>query len=54
MTIISEGTKRKLTLLLLAEELGNVSNTCQIMGYLPDTFHEVCLGFQVGGVAARD
>ena len=41
MTTHSERTKRKLSLLQLAEELGNVSKACQIMGYHRDTFYEV-------------
>src|SRR5262249_2200913 len=42
----------KLSLLQLAEELGNVSKACKIMGYHRDTFYEVKRAFQVGGVAA--
>ena len=38
MTAMTESTKRKLSLLQLAEELGNVSKACQIMGYHRDTF----------------
>ena len=53
MPTITESTKRKLSLLQLAEELGNVSKACQIMGYHRDTFYEVRRAFQVGGVAAR-
>ena len=52
MPTITESTKRKLSLLQLAEELGNVSKACQIMGYHRDTFYEVRRAFQVGGVAA--
>ena len=52
MTANTEGTKRKLSLLQLAEEIGNVSKACQIMGYQRDTFYEVRRAFQVGGVAA--
>lgn len=52
MTAITESTKRKLSLLQLAEELGNVSKACKIMGYHRDTFYEVRRAFQVGGVAA--
>jgi molybdenum-dependent DNA-binding transcriptional regulator ModE len=33
MTALSHSTKRKLSLLQLAEELGNVSKACKIMGY---------------------
>ncbi|MCC5809173.1 MAG: hypothetical protein JJU06_02270 [Ectothiorhodospiraceae bacterium] len=32
MTTVSQSTKRKLSLLQLAEELGNVSRACKIMG----------------------
>ena len=52
MPAITESTKRKLSLLQLAEELGNVSKACRIMGYHRDTFYEVRRAFQVGGVAA--
>jgi transposase InsO family protein len=52
MTATSQSTKRKLSLLQLAEELGNVSKACQIMGYHRDTFYEVRRAFQVGGVGA--
>jgi transposase InsO family protein len=52
MTTVSQSTKRKLSLLQLAEELGNVSKACQIMGYHRDTFYEVQKAFKVGGVAA--
>lgn len=52
MTALTESTRRKLSLLQLAEELGNVSKACQIMGYHRDTFYEVRRAFQVGGVAA--
>ncbi|MDJ0853042.1 MAG: helix-turn-helix domain-containing protein [Myxococcota bacterium] len=49
MTALSQSTRRKLSLLQLAEELGNVSKACRIMGYHRDT--EVRRAFQVGGVA---
>ena len=39
MPAITVSTKRKLSLLQLAEELGNVSKVCRIMGYGRDTFH---------------
>jgi hypothetical protein len=51
MTASSQSTRRKLSLLQLAEELGNVSKACKIMGYHRDTFYEVKRAFQVGGVA---
>jgi len=52
MTTVSQSTKRKLSLLQLAEELGNVSRACRIMGYHRDTFYEVQKAFKTGGVAA--
>jgi transposase InsO family protein len=52
MATTSQSTRRKLSLLKLAEELGNVSKACDIMGYHRDTFYEVRRAFQVGGVAA--
>nr|WP_290630553.1 helix-turn-helix domain-containing protein [Aquisalimonas sp.] len=52
MTTVSQSTKRKLSLLQLAEELGNVSKACKIMGYHRDTFYEVQKAFKVGGVSA--
>ena len=48
----SQGIKRKLSLLALAEELDNVSKACRLMGFHRDTFYEVRRAFQVGGVAA--
>src|SRR5215831_21419049 len=52
MTAQTQSTKRKLSLLQLAEELGNVPKACKLMGYHRDTFYEVRRAFQVGGVAA--
>ena len=52
MTALTQSTRRKLSLLQLASELGNVSKACQIMGYHRDTFYEVRRAFQVGGVSA--
>ncbi len=52
MTAKTESTKRKLSLLQLGEELGNVSKACKIMGYHRDTVYEVRRAFQVGGEAA--
>jgi hypothetical protein len=52
MTTLSQSTKRKLSLLQLAEGLGNVSNACKLMGYHPDTFYEGRRDFQAGCVAA--
>ena len=52
MTALPQSTRRKLSLLKLAEELGNVSKACRIMGYHRDTFYEIKRAFQVGGVHA--
>lgn len=52
MTALPQSTRRKLSLLKLAEELGNVSRACRIMGYHRDTFYEIKRAFQVGGVHA--
>ena len=52
MAALAQSIRRKLSLLQLAEELGNVSKACQIIGYHRDTFYEVKRAFQVGGVAA--
>lgn len=51
MTATGHSTRRKLSLLQLAEELGNVSNACKLMGYHRGTFYKVKLAFQIGGVA---
>lgn len=52
MAALSQSTRRKLSLLQLAEELHNVSRACRIMGYHRDTFYEIRRVFQVGGIAA--
>jgi hypothetical protein len=52
VTALSQSTKRKLSLLQLADELGNVARACKVMGYHRDTFYEVRRAFQMGGVAA--
>jgi transposase InsO family protein len=52
MTAQEQIIKRKLSLLQLAEELGNVSKACDIMGYHRDSFYEIRRAFQVGGTAA--
>jgi transposase InsO family protein len=52
MTALAQSTRRKLSLLKLAEELGNVSKACQVMGYHRDSFYEIKRAFQVGGVHA--
>ena len=52
MTALSQSIKRTLSLLQLAEELGNVAKAAKIMGFHRDTFYEVRKAFQSGGVAA--
>ena len=51
MTALSQSTKRKLSLLQLVEELGNVAKACKIMGCHRDTLYEVRRAFPTGGVA---
>ena len=51
MTALPQSTRRKLSLLQLAEELKNVSKACKIMGYHRDTFYEIKRAFQIGGTA---
>ncbi len=41
MSASSQRTKHKLSLLQLAEELGNVSKACQLMGHHRDSFYEI-------------
>jgi len=52
MTVVVQSTKRKLSLLQLAEELGNVSKAFKIMGYHRDSFYEIRRAFQVRGTGA--
>ena len=44
--------KHKTGLLNLAEELGNVSKACQMMGYSRDTFYRYKSAVDEGGVEA--
>ena len=44
--------KHKLGLLSLAEELGNVSKACQVMGLSRDTFYRYKAAVDDGGVEA--
>ena len=44
--------KNKLGLLKLAEELGNISRACKIMGYSRDTFYRYQDAVNDGGVEA--
>ena len=51
MTALSQGTRRKHSLLQLAAELDNVSKACRIMSYHRDTFYEIRRAFQVNGIS---
>ena len=44
--------KHKVGLLHLAEELGNVSQACKVMGYSRDTFYRYRQAVDEGGFAA--
>lgn len=44
--------KNKLGLLNLAEELGNVSRACKVMGYSRDTFYRYKQAVDEGGLEA--
>ena len=44
--------KHKVGLLKLAEELGNVSQACKVMGYSRDTFYRYRQAVEAGGVEA--
>jgi len=52
VTAQTHSIKRKLSLLQLAEELGNVTRPCRIIGFDRDSFYEIQRAFQTGGVAA--
>ena len=41
--------RRKLSLLQLAQELGNVSKACRIVGYSRQQFYEIRRNFQLHG-----
>ena len=53
MTALTQSIKRKLSLLQLAEELGNVAKAAKIMGFHRDSFYEVRRAFQAGGGFVR-
>ena len=49
----TESAKHKLSLIRLAEELGNVSKACEITGYSRQSFYDIRRrAFQVDGMAA--
>ena len=45
--------RRKLSLLQLAQELGNVSKACRIVGYSRQQFYEIRRSFQLHGALLR-
>ena len=49
MTTEKKVARRKLSLLELAQDLGNVSKACRIMGYSRQQFYEIRRNFQVFG-----
>ena len=49
MTATEKVTRRKLSLLELAQEMGNVSKACKLMGYSRQQFYEIRRNFQVYG-----
>ena len=52
MTINQKIIKNKVGLLNLAEELGNVSKACKIMGFSRDTFYRYREASEQGGIEA--
>lgn len=50
MTVNDKIIKNKLGLLNLAQELGNVSKACQVMGFSRDTFYRYKSAVEEGGV----
>lgn len=53
MTTGKKVARRKLRLLELATELGNVSKACKIMGYSRQQFYEIRRDFQTHGSEGR-
>jgi hypothetical protein len=54
MAALPQSTRRKLSLLQLAQELGNVSKACRLMGYHRDTLAaRACVaGSRLGSASA--
>ena len=48
-TVQKKIARRKLSLLQLAQELGNVSKACRIMGYSRQQFYEIRRNYQTYG-----
>jgi hypothetical protein len=51
MTTQEKITRRKLSLLDLASDLGNVSKACKVIGYSRQQFYEIRRNFQTYGAA---
>ena len=49
MTTKDKATRRKLSLLELAQEMSNVSKACRIMGYSRQQFYEIRRNYQTYG-----
>ena len=49
LTVSQKAARRKLNLLQIAEELGNVSQACKIIGYSREQFYEIRRNFQTFG-----
>jgi molybdenum-dependent DNA-binding transcriptional regulator ModE len=47
--VTQKTARRKMNLLELAEELGNVSKACKIMGYSRQHFYEIRRNYQTYG-----
>ena len=52
MTTSEKIARRKLSLLQLAQELGNVSKACRLMGYSLQQFYEIRRNYQTYGPRA--
>ncbi len=48
-TVSQKAARRKMSMLELAEELGNVSKACKIMGYSRQQFYEIRRNYQTYG-----
>ena len=48
-TVSQKAARRKLNLLELANELGNVSQACKIIGYSREQFYEIRRNYQAFG-----
>lgn len=48
-TVAQKATRRKMSMLELAEDLGNVSKACKIMGYSRQQFYEIRRNYQTYG-----